>query len=420
MPSVRERSWFSSGHSILMELQTRLGSDVTHPSQPGYNIMTTMEMKTPKTPLMLETATYLGIAAMALLGVSELQILSLQLTVLGLCLLFGILFRLNLKTTAFQQNPNLYFGAQTFVLALIGLLGSHSLDAFNFLFLLLTIYTALVLPGKQAAAWIAVYYLIVSGIVFLTRGMDGLYAILFYLITYVVCGFFGYGLRQAEQERDRNQQLVEELQATQQKLRELAVLEERNRLARDLHDSVKQQVFAISMQLSAARTSLKETDQSYSSVVQAEKLAQQAGSELTTLIQQLRPPQLASKSFSAALQDYAREWSKQNDIETELHLPNHVSLSDDSEEMLFRVGQEALSNVARHSNATKAIITLKEEGTEIVLSIQDNGKGIDEERLQKGVGLDSMQERMSQIGGTLLVSGHKDDGTRVTARVRRA
>jgi signal transduction histidine kinase len=382
--------------------------------------MKIMEMKIHKAPLMLETATYLGIATMALLGVSELPTLRLQLAVLGLCLLFGILFRLNLKSAVFQRNPAIYFGAQTFVLALIGLLGSHSLDAFNFLFLLLTIYTALVLPGKQASAWIAVYYLIVSGIVFLTRGMDGLYAILFYLITYVVCGFFGYGLRQAEQERNRNQQLVEELQATQQKLRELAVLEERNRLARDLHDSVKQQVFAISMQLSAARTSLKETDAAYSSVVQAEKLAQQAGSELTTLIQQLRPPQLASKSFCAALQDFAREWSKQNDVETELHLANHVSLNSDGEEMLFRVGQEALSNVARHSNATKAIITLKEEESEVVLSIEDNGKEIDEERLQKGVGLDSMQERMSQIGGMLLVSGHKAGGTRVTARVRRA
>jgi signal transduction histidine kinase len=381
--------------------------------------MIIMKKNSLQAPIMLETATYIGIATMALLGVSELPTLRLQLTVLGLCLLFGVLFRLNLRTAAFQQNPHIYFGAQTFILTLIGLLGSHSLDAFNFLFLLLTIYTALVLPGKQAAAWIAIYYLIVGSIVFLTRGMDGLYAVLFYLITYVVCGFFGYAMRQAEQERDRNQQLVEELKTTQQRLRELAVLEERNRLARDLHDSVKQQVFAISMQLSAARTSLKETDQAYPPVVQAEKLAQQAGSELTTLIHQLRPPQLDSKSLTAALQDFAREWSKQNDIEMELHLTNHLSLRADVEDVLFRVAQEAFSNVARHSDATKVIITLQEEGPEIVLSIEDNGKGIDEERLQKGVGLDSMQERMSQIGGILQVSSQKDGGTRVTARVRR-
>ena len=420
MPSVPRRDWFSKGHSPLTKLQTRLEIDVTQHFRPGYNRMTIMKKNTIQAPLMLETATYLGIAMMALLGVSGLPTLRLQLAVLGLCLLFGILFRLNLKSSAFQQNPTIYFGVQAFILTLVGLLGSNSLDAFNFLFLLLTIHTALVLPGKQAVVWIIIYYAIVIGIMFLTQAMNGWYAILFYLVTYIVCGFFGYAMRQAELERDRNQQLVEELQTTQQKLQELAVLEERNRLARDLHDSVKQQVFAISMQLSAARTSLNETDQAYSSVVQAEKLAQQAGSELTTLIQQLRPPQLESKSLTAALQDYAREWSKQNNIETELHLTNHVALSADCEEMLFRVGQEALSNVARHSNATKATITLKEEGAEIVLSIEDNGKGIDEELLQKGVGLDSMQERMSHIGGTLQVSGHKDGGTRVTARVRRA
>jgi signal transduction histidine kinase len=134
----------------------------------------------------------------------------------------------------------------------------------------------------------------------------------------------------------------------------------------------------------------------------------------------LRPPQLESRSLTAALEEYAREWSKQNNIEMELHLTNHLSLSADGEDVLFRVAQEALSNVARHSNATKVIIALQEEGSELILSIEDNGKGIDEERLQKGVGLDSMQERMSQIGGTLQVSGHKDGGTCVTARVRRA
>jgi signal transduction histidine kinase len=420
LTSIKGRGWFSYKYLRITGLQTRLEYDVTHPIRPGYKKLTIVKKQTIRAPFMLEIATYVGTATMALLGVSGLPTLRLQLAILGLCLLFGILFRLHLKRIVFQKNINFYFGAQIFILALVGLLGSNSLDAFNFLFLLLTIHTALVLPRKQAAIWIIIYYVIVIGIMFLTQSINGWYAILFYLVTYIVCGFFGHAMRQVELERDRNQQLVEELQVTQKKLKELAVLDERNRLARDLHDSVKQQVFAISMQLSAARTSLKETDKAYSSIIQAEKLAQQAGTELTTLIHQLRPPQLESRSLAAALQDYAREWSMQNDIETELHLTNHVALSAEAEQMLFRVGQEALSNVARHSDATKAMITLEEEGSEIVLFIEDNGKGIDDERLQKGVGLDSMEERMSQIGGTLQVSGRKDGGTRVAARLRRA
>lgn len=367
---------------------------------------------------MLETATYLGIATMALLGVSELQSLRLQLAVLGLCLLFGILFRLNLRTAAFQQNPNIYFGAQTFILALIGLLGSHSLDAFNFLFLLLAIYTALVLPGKQAAAWIAVYYLIVGSIVFLTRGMEGMYAVLFYLITYVVCGFFGYALRQAELERDRNQQLVEELKTTQQRLRELAILEERNRLARELHDSVKQQVFAISMQLSAARTTLSESDQAFPAVVEAERLAQQAGAELTTLINALRPPGLESRTLPVAIQEYAKEWSRQSKIGTEVQVNSTISLEEQTEQALFRVLQEALANVARHSQADWARVTLRNDDQQIELVIEDNGIGYDVEQIVKGIGLDSMRERIEAVNGSLEVSSRSPRGTCVAARVR--
>ncbi len=94
-----------------------------------------------------------------------------------------------------------------------------------------------------------VYYVIVSFFTLSARGINGIYAVLFYGVSYILGGFFGAVLQQAEKARDQNQLLVDELKETQQKLRELAVVEERNRLARDLHNSVKQQVFAISMQL---------------------------------------------------------------------------------------------------------------------------------------------------------------------------
>ena len=268
-------------------------------------------------PTSLDAATYIGIAAMSLLGISGLASLTLQLTALSLCLLFGIFYRFFFKTGRYQQNQSLYFGMQAFILTLVFSLGSSSTDAFNFLFLLLAIHTAVVLSGKPAVIWITIYYAIVSGVVLFTRGLDGVYAILFYLIAYVACGFFGYSLQQAEVARDRNQRLVDELKQTQQKLQELAVVEERNRLARDLHDSVKQQVFAISMQLSAARTALSETDKAYASVMEAERLAQQAGAELTTLIGALRPPGLEHKTLANAIREYVEEFSRQNKIEAD-------------------------------------------------------------------------------------------------------
>jgi signal transduction histidine kinase len=370
-------------------------------------------------PVLLDTATYIAIAMMSLLGISGFDSLSLQLIALGLCGLFGVLYHFHLRTEVFAQHPNLYFGMQAFVLIVVTSLGSTNRDAFNFLFLLLTIHTALILPGRRAGFWILFYYGIVSSLELLTHGSDGIYAVFFYVSVFVLCGYFGHGLQQTELARDKNQKLLDELQSTQQKLQDLAVLEERNRLARDLHDSVKQQVFAISMQLSAARTALTESDQAYSSVAQAEKLAQQAATELTTLIHELRPPGLERKSLPMAIRDHAMEWSRQNNIEVHLSLDENLSIGVSEEQAFFRVIQESLSNVARHSHATRVLIELIEVDSDILLCISDNGEGFAMEQTPNGIGLNSMQERLSQIGATFHVFSEKDGGTQISAKLIR-
>ena len=376
-------------------------------------------MKNPlRIPVLLDVATYVSIAAMSLLGISGFSSLKLQLITLSLCLLFGMLHRFYFKAEAFQHNPNLYFGVQAFILTLVLLLGSSSTDAFNFLFVLLAIHTAHVLPGKNTAIWITTYYTIVSVVVLSIRGTDGIYAILFYGVTYILCGFFGAGLQDAEKSRDENQRLVEELQTTQQKLRELAVVEERNRLARDLHDSVKQQVFAISMQLSAARTALSASDRAYSSVVEAEKLAQQAGTELTSLINALRPPALERKLLPDAMREYVTEWARRNQVAAKMNIDSTITVDEKIEQALFRVLQEALANVARHSQADQVNVELKSKNEAVELTIEDHGIGFDARQIAKGIGLDSMQERLIAVNGKVDVESERSKGTRVVARVR--
>ena len=371
-------------------------------------------------PEFLDLATYVSMAAMSLLGISGLPTLPLQLIALGLILLFGFLYYSVFQSGRYKQNPPLYFGAQVFLLSLLFLLGSKNSDAFNFLFIILCVHIAVVSEARRAALWIALCFGIESLIILARRGTEGLYAIVFYSIAFVVSGFFGYTIRQVEQARDRNQRLVEELQVTQQKLQELAIVDERNRLARDLHDSVKQQVFAISMQLGAERTLLKEGNPAYAPVAEAEQLAKQAGAELTTLIRELRPPELERKTLAAALRDFATEWARQNNVAAELHVDNDLTLDRNVEQTLFRVVQEAFANVARHSQATGVIVELIENDGEIVLCITDDGAGFDTQHSQTGVGLHSMQERLSQLGGTLQVVSQKDAGTQITARLRRA
>ena len=368
----------------------------------------------------LDMATYVSMAAMSLLGISGLHSLPSQLLALGLVLSFGLLYHFLFRSERYRRAPGLYFGAQIVILSLLFLLGSDNTDAFNFLFLILAIHIAAVSSARATVLWIALSFGALGLIFLVSDGLGGLYAILFYSVTFVVCGFFGYTIQQVERERDRNQRLVEELQAAQQRLRELAVVEERNRLARDLHDSVKQQVYAISMQLGAARALLHDQHPAYGPVTEAEQLARQAGAELTTLIRQLRPPHLDGKSLPEALHEYVADWSRQNGIASELNVDGLSSTSLAGDEALFRVVQEALANVARHSSARHVTVEAANHENEIILKVEDDGVGFEPGQVEKGVGLDSMRERLEAIGGHLSISPGSSHGTRVTAAVRRS
>lgn len=217
-------------------------------------------------------------------------------------------------------------------------------------------------------------------------------------------------------------QMAEQLQNLLETRRQLATLEERNRLARDLHDSVKQQVFAISMQVASTRILLRrDINAAEEHLVKTENLVKQAQQELTTLIRELRPVALEGKGLIVALRELLPQWSQHSEIVANLQVEGSSTLALSVEEALFRVAQEALSNIARHSKATLVQLTLSMTGTTITLTIQDNGQGFDPVRLeQRGVGLLSMQERVKALGGELRVESTPGLGTRIIARCTRA
>jgi signal transduction histidine kinase len=369
---------------------------------------------------MMDVAVYGTVAVMALLGISGLPSLALQLTAGLLCLVFALLYRFLFHTDYYKRNPALYFGPQAVVMVSLFLLRSDASDAFNFLFYILTVQAAVVLELRTAIAWTVLYFAISSSVVLLSRGPEGLFAVFFYLVVFIVCVVLGQTIRQTESTSERNQRLVDELKQTQQKLQELAVVEERNRLARDLHDSVKQQVFAISMQLSAARTALSQNDRAYTSVVEAEQLAQQAGTELTALINTLRPAALENKVFAQAVREQVEEFSRRNQIEAETRIDPAITLDPQAEQALFRVVQEALANVARHSGARRVEVSLQADEGHVVLKVEDDGKGFDPGQNKKGIGLDSMKERLEAVNGELEIAYGKSQGALLIARIRRS
>ncbi len=207
-----------------------------------------------------------------------------------------------------------------------------------------------------------------------------------------------------------------ELQALMQTRQELAAVDERNRLARDLHDSVKQQVFAISMNLAAAQSLWeKNPSEARSRLEAALALSRQSQQELTGLIQTLRPVQLEKQTLAQALNDLVQSWSRQNQITAACEAQSNLPLSEEVERTLFRVAQEGLSNIARHSRANAASLDLKAVDGKAHLTIIDNGRGFDPQR-PHGLGLQSMQERLHAVGGNLRIETGSA-GTRLEATV---
>ena len=197
---------------------------------------------------------------------------------------------------------------------------------------------------------------------------------------------------------------------------ELATLEARNRFARDLHDSVKQQVFATSLQIAAARALIgRDTESAEDHLSQADELVRQAQKELNILIAEMRPSALEGKGLASALREYVARWSQGAEIGADLRVQGERETPLEVEQALFRVAQEALANVARHSGAEHAEVDLIYTGSTVTLRVADDGSGFDPAGgTGGGFGLQSMRERLVRLGGHVDVESAPGKGTRVT------
>ena len=212
-------------------------------------------------------------------------------------------------------------------------------------------------------------------------------------------------------------QMAQQLESLLDKRQAMSVVEERNRLARDLHDSAKQQAFAASAQLGAAQALWQQNPEAaHIHLVEAATLVDEVRQELTHLIQELRPVALQGAGLATALRDYTCDWAKQNSIESEVLVKGERPLPLDFEQTLFRIAQEALANVARHSQACTTEISLAYDTHSITLTVADNGRGFDVGRKQTGLGLRSMHERAELLAGNLVVISTLGEGTQVSVK----
>ncbi|QIN79789.1 HAMP domain-containing protein [Rubrobacter marinus] len=208
--------------------------------------------------------------------------------------------------------------------------------------------------------------------------------------------------------------MAAELEALMQTRGELATLETRNRFARDLHDSVKQQIFATSLQVAAARALIRDNrDAAEAHLAQAEELVRGTQKELNVLIHEMRPAALEGKGLASALRDYAAAWSRGSEIPAEVRVRGERETPLEVEQAVFRVAQEALANVAKHSKATGVQVDLSYGPDALTLEVADDGRGFDPGKPSGGFGLESMGERMRGLGGYVDIESAPGAGTRV-------
>ncbi len=214
----------------------------------------------------------------------------------------------------------------------------------------------------------------------------------------------------------RLRRMAERVQALLHTQQELALLEERNRLARELHDTVKQETFATLMQVRAAKNLLeRDPAAARQRLNEAEELIKSSQQELGLIISELRPAALEGQGLAGAVSDYLATWSQHSRIPAEIQVQGERRLPLEVEQTLFRVAQEALSNVARHSRASAASVRLEFDPDGVSLCVADNGVGFDPSAASSGFGLQSMRDRMAAIQGRLVVQSTPDGGATITA-----
>ena len=201
--------------------------------------------------------------------------------------------------------------------------------------------------------------------------------------------------------------------------------DERRRIARDLHDQLGQRLTALRLKIASLREMVVGDPELKARTDRLQQIGELLDSEVSFLAWELRPSAIEELGLTDAIGTFAREWSRHYGIPAEFHsmAMGQVALDPEADTHLYRIAQEALNNIVKHANAKKVNILLEHTDGEVILIVEDDGKGFDRQESKrtrksgKGLGLTGMEERASLIGGAVEIESSPGSGTTIFARI---
>lgn len=340
---------------------------------------------------------------------------------LTLLLLWGLLF---FSEPLFSRRWQAYFPVYLFiqttqVFLLISLPGSP--DFIAALLAMLSMQVMLRLPTRIWAAWVGVCALVIGLLFARTYQYQAIALALIYTAGNVFFGSFTHTIRKAQATRQRNQVLATELEQANRQLQDystqlerLSAARERNRLARELHDSVTQTIFSMNLTSQSATLLLERNPSRVGEQLERlYSLTRNAMGELQVLINELKPDPTGQEGLSAALLGLLAD-SRFSNLNVTVEVNGDELLGPIEQQGLYRIAQEALNNIVKHAHTDQALIRLCLRQP-MWMEITDHGHGFELTQAQQGdkLGLVSMAERAAEIGWSFKITSSPGSGTRI-------
>jgi signal transduction histidine kinase len=211
-------------------------------------------------------------------------------------------------------------------------------------------------------------------------------------------------------------ELTEKDQQMQKITKNLIITEERNRMARELHDSISQGIHGIIYTVHSLRQHLQTEDAKAKEILDhLEITADTTLNELRAMILELKPSLLEERGLAEALKLHCELFAKRLKIKCDLSLEKIDGMTPQQEMTVYRIVQEALANIQQYARADQVLIVLSSEGNQLKLKIQDNGEGFILEKVKRGNGLDNMEARCRENAGLLKIESKPGQGTTIEA-----